>query len=202
MIKVSPLDRLLFLMTGVLASYQIAIGIEGLGGVPTLAYTIGFGVLLVAGLLILILGFEVLQSPIVVLVATIIPLSLACGMVWEYLPAWRSFYLCGMFIGFVAIGMTRFAKAPPAISTLTLAIVHGTAGITIFLLPVGMVAAQRAAQGFLLVSVGGALIGLMGLLFSFLRLGSPILSQERLFKAFPLLFLVITIAYVLGFNWR
>lgn len=200
--KVSPLDRLLFLMTALLASYQIAIGIEGLGSIPVLAYTIGFGALLVSGLLILILGLGVLQSPIVVLVATLIPLSLACGMVWEYLPEWRNFYVTYVIFGFLAIGLSRFTRTPRQIAILILALVHGVAGLTIFLLPLGMVAAQRSGVGFVLVSLGGALIGLMGLILFFLRMGSKAFSQEKLLKAFPLLFLVITVTYVLGFNWR
>lgn len=200
--KVSSLDRLLFLATAMIASYQIAIGIEGLGEVPILAYTIGFGALLVAGLLILILGFEVLQSPIVIVVATIIPLSLACGMVWEYLPAWRVWYVSSAILGFIAVGVTRFAHQSRRLATLILALVHGVAGLTIFLLPLGMVTAQRAELGFGLVSLGGALIGGMGLLLSFLRMGAPIFNQEKLLKLFPLLFLVITVTYVLGFNWR
>lgn len=200
--KISPLDRLLFLATAILASYQIAIGIEGLGSIPILFYTIGFGALLVSGLLILILGFDVLESPIVVVVATIIPLSLASGMVWEYLPNWRGGYLLYAGVGFLAIGMTRFTPTSRRWATLILALVHGVAGLTIFLLPLGVVAAHQAAAGFLLVSLGGALIGLMGLLLSFLRMGSPLLSQEKLVRAFPLLFLVITLVYVFGFNWR
>ena len=200
--KASPLDRLLFLMTALLASYQIAVGIEGLGSIPILAYTIGFGALLVSGLLILILGLEVLQSPIVVVVATLIPLSLACGMVWEYLPEWRRFYMTYAIVGLLAIVLTRFTKTPRKIAIPILALVHGVAGLTIFLLPLGMVATQRSGVGFVLVSLGGALIGLMGVILSFLRMGSKVFSQEKLLKAFPLLFLVITVAYVLGFNWR
>ena len=66
--KISILDRILLLLTGLLAAYQVAIGIEGLSALPTIAYTIAFGVLLVAGLLLIILGFEVLESPVVVIV--------------------------------------------------------------------------------------------------------------------------------------
>jgi hypothetical protein len=62
--KISPLDRILLLLTGLLTAYQVAIGINGLGAVPIAAYTIAFGVLLVAGLLLIILGFDVLESPI------------------------------------------------------------------------------------------------------------------------------------------
>ncbi|MCX8063476.1 MAG: hypothetical protein N3D16_12925 [Anaerolineales bacterium] len=200
--RISPIDRLLFLATAIFASYQIAIGVEGLGSIPILFYTIGFGALLVSGLLILVLGFEVLRSPIVVIVASIIPLSLAGGMVWEYFPNWRGVYLVYASIGFLAIALTRFTQTSRRLATLILAFVHGVAGLIIFLLPVGIVINQQASSGFLFVSLGGALIGLMGFLLSFLRMGSPLISQEKLFRAFPFLFWVTTVVYVLGFNWR
>lgn len=200
--KPSLTARLLFLLTAILTSYQIAIGIERSGSIPILFYTIGFGALLVSGLFILIFGFDVLQSPIVLVVATLIPLSLATGMVWEYLPNWGGFYVTYACLGFLAVGLTRFTKTPQQVATLILAFVHGLAGLTILLLPFRVVTAQQAAPGFLLVSLGGAFIGLMGLLLSALRMGSPFFSREKLFKALPLVFLVITIAYVLGFVWR
>ncbi len=54
--KISSLNRILLLATGLLAAYQVVIGIDGLGAIPVLAYTIAFGVLLVSGLLMIILG--------------------------------------------------------------------------------------------------------------------------------------------------
>jgi len=75
--KMTPLDRILLLATGLLAAYQVAIGVDGFSALPMIAYTIAFGVLLVAGLLLIILGFEALDSPLVVIVSTIIPLSLS-----------------------------------------------------------------------------------------------------------------------------
>ena len=82
--KMSGLDRIMLLLTGLLAAYQVSVGIEGLGVFAITAYTVAFGVLLVAGLLMIILGFSALDSPIVVVVSTIIPLSLSLGMVWDY----------------------------------------------------------------------------------------------------------------------
>ncbi len=46
--KITPLDRVLLLLMGLLAAYEVAAGIDGLGEVPIIAYTIAFGVLLVA----------------------------------------------------------------------------------------------------------------------------------------------------------
>ena len=87
--KMSPLARVLLLVTGFLAAYQISVGIDGFSTVPIIAYTIAFGVLLVAGILLIILGFDVLDSPIVVIVSTIIPLTLAMGLVWQHLASLR-----------------------------------------------------------------------------------------------------------------
>ena len=199
--KMSPLDRILLLVTGLLAAYQVAVGIEGLSTLPTLAYTIAFGVLLVAGLLLIILGFEVLDSPIVVIVSTIIPLSLSVGLVWQHLPLWRMPYLVFAILGFLAIVATRVKPIHSKLPTIVLALVHGIAGMTIFLLPV-ILAIQGTVQPlFALVGVGGALIGIGGLLLSFLKAGRPIISRQTILKALPGLLLMMTICFVLGFRF-
>ncbi|MFO7584830.1 MAG: hypothetical protein R6W69_08880, partial [Anaerolineales bacterium] len=81
--KMTLSDRILLLLTGLLAAWQVAFGIDHLDTLPVIAYTLGFGVLLVAGLLLIILGFEILDSPAVVIISTLIPLSLALGLVWQ-----------------------------------------------------------------------------------------------------------------------
>jgi hypothetical protein len=91
--KMSALDRVLLFLMVLLASYQIVVGIDRLEAGPIIDYNIAFGVLLVAGLLLIILGFEALDAPIVVVVSTIIPLALSLGLVWEHLAAWRTSYL-------------------------------------------------------------------------------------------------------------
>ena len=200
--KMSALDRILLLLTVLLAAYQVAVGIDGLSTLPIIAYTIAFGVLLVAGLLLFILGFDVLDSPIVVIVSTIIPLSLSLGLVWEYLASYRTPYLLFAIIGFAAIIITRSFLMPGKLPVIVLAIIHGVAGMIIFLLPIIFAITGQAMPGFALVGLGGALIGLGGLLLSFLKTGKPILSRETIFKIFPGLLLVMTAAYVAGFALR
>ncbi|MBO9368584.1 MAG: hypothetical protein J7555_07555, partial [Chloroflexi bacterium] len=194
-----PLDRVLLLLTGLLAAYQVAVGINGLGAVPITAYTIGFGVLLVAGLLLIILGFEVLDSPLVVIVSTIIPLSLSLGLVWEHLAAWRTPYLLFVLGGFLAIALTRSLPLKGKLPTLVLAVVHGVAGMIIFLLPSVLAAQGVTRPGFALVGLGGALIGLGGLLLSFLKAGKPILPRTTILRILPALLLLMTAAFVAGF---
>ena len=200
--KLSGRDRILLLGTILLAAYQVAVGIDGLSTLPIIAYTIAFGVLLVAGLLLFILGLDVLDSPIVVIVSTIIPLSLSLGLVWEYLASYRTPYLLFSIVGFAAIIGTRSFPIPGKLPVFVLAIVHGVAGVVIFLLPIIFAITGRATPGFALVGLGGALIGLGGLLLSFLKTGKPILSKETILKIFPALLLVMTAAYVAGFALR
>jgi hypothetical protein len=82
---------------------------------------------------------------------------------------------------------------------LILIIVHGIAGMTIFLLPILSVISNLAASGFLLVSLGGALISLGGMLLALLKAGRPLLSRETIYRVLPALLLVMTAAFVTGF---
>jgi hypothetical protein len=197
--KMSILDRILLLLTGMLAAYHIAVGIDGLSAVPMIAYSITFGVLLLAGLLLLILGFEVLDSPIVVIVSTIIPLSLAIGLISQYLTNYRVMYLIFAIIGFFAIVITRAFPIRNNFPLFILVIVHGVAGLIIFSLPIILVFSGLARSGFLLISVGGALISLGGLLLALLKAGKPLLSREIIFRVLPSLLLLMTAAFVAGF---
>jgi hypothetical protein len=198
--KITLLDRILLLATGLLAAWQIAFGIDHLSTLPIVAYTVGFGVLLVAGLLLIILGFDALDSPVVVIVSTIIPLSLSLGLVWEHLTGYRILYLVFVLLGFMAIVITRSMPMKNKLPVFVLAGVHGIAGMTIFLLPIFLAFSGWVAPGFALVGLGGALIGLGGLLLSFLKAGKPILSRNTILKILPGLLFVTTVAFVLGFS--
>ena len=198
--KITVLDRVLLLATGLLAAWQVAVGINGMEMLPMISYTVGFGVILVAGLLLIILGFDALDSPVVVIISTIIPLSLSLGLVWEHLASYRTLYLIFVLLGFLAIVITRSVPMKTRLPVFVLAVVHGIAGLMIFLLPLILVFTGRAASGFVLVGLGGALIGLGGLLLSFLKAGKPILSREMILKILPGLLLLTTAAFVLGFS--
>lgn len=193
------LDRVLLLLTGLLAAYQVAVGIDSFATLPIVAYTIAFGVLLLAGLLLIILGFEVLDSPAVVIASTVIPLAMSLGLVWQHAERLRVAYLVFAVLGFLAIVATRALPMRGRLPLVVLAVVHGAAGMAIFLLPFGLVMQGAARPGFALVGVGGALIGVGGLLLSFLKAGRPILPRETILRVLPGLLLVMTACYVVGF---
>jgi hypothetical protein len=152
-------------------------------------------------LLLIILGFEILDSSLVVIVSTIIPLSLSLGLVWEYLVEIRLYYLAFAILGFLAVVITR-QFTPGRAAVIVLAVVHGIAGMVIFLLPIVLSLQGITNWGFIFVGIGGALIGIGGLLLSFLKTGRPILSRDAILSILPGLLLLMTIAFVVGFDLR
>lgn len=199
--KMTPLDRVLLLLAVGLAAYQVVVGVEGLGTLPVTSYTIGFGVLLVAGLLLILLGFEVLDSPVVVIVSTVIPLSLSLGLVAQHLPGLAPGYSLFAVAGFLGVALARFL-APGKAAVLVLAVVHGVSGLIIFGFPIYLSLRNQASPGFALVGVGGALIGVGGLLLYFLKAGRPLLSRQVILNLFPALLLLTTAAFVAGFAFH
>jgi hypothetical protein len=197
----TPLDRILLLSMCILSAYQVSAGIDGFDTLPIAAYTIAFGVLLVAGLLLIILGFEVLETPIVVIISTIIPLALSLGIVWQNLVPLQNAYLLFSILGFLAVILTRSVPMKGKLPFVVIAIVHGISGIMIFLLPIILSLQGTAKPLFALVGVGGALIGVGGLLLSFLKAGKPILSRGTILRILPGLLLLMTLCFVAGFKF-
>ncbi len=199
--KISVLDRIVLLIVGVLAAYQIVVGIEGFCTLTVLCYTIAFGVLMFAALLFIIFGFDILDSKLVVIVAATIPLILSLALIAEYLPSVRTVYMAFAVVGFGALAVTRYT-ASGAVATVVLATVHGIAGLLIFSLPIIIAVQGKTSPGFALVGVGGALIGTGGSLLLFLKLGRPILSRDTIFTVLPVLLLFMTAAFVAGLAMR
>jgi hypothetical protein len=175
------------------------VGVDNLETLAMISYTIAFGVLLVACLLLIILGWEILDSSLVVIVSTIIPLSLSLGLVSEYAPDFTTSYFVFVGVGFLAVVLTRYS-APGKVAVIVLAVVHGVAGMIIFLLPIVLSIRGETNPVFALVGVGGALIGIGGLLLSFLKTGKPILSREKIIALLPWLLLMMTACFVAGFS--
>lgn len=201
MMKMTALDRALLLVTVFLSAYQIVVGIDQLSTAPIIAYTIAFGALLLAALLLIILGFDVLDSPVVVIVSTIIPLALSLGLVWEHLASHRTLYLVFTLVGFGAVTLTRTIPMQNKLPVITIAVTHGIAGMTIFLLPIILSMQGQTKPMFALVGIGGGWIGILGLLLSFLKTGKPILSRDTSMRLFPILLLLTTALFVAGFKY-
>lgn len=198
-------DQLVLLGTGLVAIYLIIRFIQDYlrKGKPfyDIYYIIAFSVLLVAGLLLIFLGYGILPAPSVVVVTTLIPLAIATGLVNQYYEKNGKAFLLFAIVGFILIALTRFLNVGGALATIVLIIVHSIAGLEIFFIPILLVREKKVPGGFIMVSVGGFLIGLGGIALAFLKSGSQLLffSQEFVMTILaPLLFLM-TLAYTWGF---
>jgi len=200
--KLSSANRTLLFGAGLLAAYQIVIGIDRMEAEPIAAYTIAFGALLVSALLLIILGFDALEAPAVGIISTIIPLALSLGLIWQYAAAWRGAYLLFAVGAFLAVTLSRAAPFANSIRVALIALAHGISGMVIFLLPLLSAAQAKTHPMFALAGAGGALIGIGGLLLSFLKAGKPITSKETALKIFPAIFFFATLCFVIGFKYR
>lgn len=195
--KISILDRLILLAAAHLAGYQIIRGLEGFGFWPSLYLTIAFGAIILSCLLLILFGFDILGHRMVVVAATLIPLSLSLGLVSVYLPRFHAAYAAFAATGFILIVVTRISDTGRA-ATISLASVHGIAGLVIFTVPLTLSISGATPPLFALTGAGGAVFGLAGLLLAFLRMDRPLLSQERIYSLMPLLLLVMTTMFVAG----
>ncbi len=201
--NVLTIDNLFLLLTGLLAAYLCWYFWRRYAlhkALHNLYYLMGFAVLLVSGLLLIFLGLDILASPWVLTVASLIPLGISMGIAEEYYPAWKKPFKWFALIGFLAIAVTSLGGLD-TLKKIAVPLFHGVAGMVIFL---GPFFAKRAPQGFFWVGIGGLLIGLGGIALAFISAGAQLLffSPELVMIILtPLLFLM-TGAFALGFTRR
>lgn len=196
-------DRIVLLLTGLTAIYLVVRFIQDYrreGRKPTynIYYIISFLVLLVAGLLLIAGGYEVLANPLVVIVAYLIPFCLALGLVAEFYPNMEKGYLVFGVIGLAAIAVTRYMEVG-GWATVVLATWHSIAGLLIFFLPIFIVKGGRASGSFIWVTIGGFLIGVGGISLAFLKAGAPILSADVIFTILAPILLLMSLSFAWGF---
>ena len=159
---------------------------------------LGFTVLLVSGLLLIFLGWDILASPYVLTVASLIPLGISLGLANQYFPQWKKAYSWFALLGIIAIAVSAIADLE-TLKKISVPLFHGVAGLVIFL---GPFFAKDAPRGFWWVGIGGALIGIGGIALAFLTAGTQLLffSQEVVLQILAPLLLLMTLAFTLGFS--
>ena len=198
-------DRIILLLTGLTAIYllwRFFTRYRETKKSSDIYYMIAFAVLLVAGLLLIAFTYNALESPLVIIVAVLIPAGVALGLVAEVYPKYETPYLIFAVVGLLAIALTRLTSVGAGpVATIVLIIVHTIAGLTIFFLPISAIVRNMAPGGFIFVTIGGALIGLGGIALAFLKTGSQLLffSAEFVFLILAPLLLAMTLAFTWGF---
>lgn len=193
------INRILLFLMVMLAAYEVVVAGNSQQMIATWAYTVGFGSLVISGLILIVIGYETFQRPLVVTIATIIPLAISLGLIADFFPAFTTYYLLFAIAGLLVVATTRVIDNAQK-SAFFLAPIHAISGFVIFFTPIYLSFQNITPPGFLWVSTGGALIGLGGILLSFLRSGKAILSQQAVFRLLPALLFLTTLCFVLGFN--
>jgi hypothetical protein len=195
------LNNLFLLLTGLLAIYLLWVFYNHWKQSKALYdvyYMLGFLVLLVSGLLLIFLGFGILGTPLVLTVASLIPLGISMGITEQFYPSWKKAFAWFALIGFLAIAVTSIGGME-TLRKIAVPLFHGVAGLVIFL---GPFFARKAAKGFWWVGIGGALIGIGGIALAFLTIGKPLLgifTADLVFNILALLLLLMTLAFTWGF---
>lgn len=195
------LDNLFLLLTGLIAAFLCWYFWKRYNlhkALHNIYYLMGFAVLLVSGLLLIFLGLDILASPYVLTVASLIPLGISMGIAEEYYPSWKKYFKWFATLGFLAIAITSIAGMD-TLKKIAVPLFHGAAGLVIFL---GPFFARNAPKGFFWVGIGGVLIGLGGIALAFISVGAQLLffSPEFVMMILtPLLFLMAG-AFALGFT--
>ena len=198
-------DRIILLLTGLTAIYMLVHFYKRYQKEKALYdiyYMMGFGVLLVSGLLLIFLGWGILASPYVLTVATLIPLGISMGLMNQFRPKYKKAYSWFAFVGLLAIAVTSILGLP--LKSVAVPVFHGVAGLIIFGLPIYKCIVEKdTKKGFGMVGIGGALIGIGGIALAFLVAGKPLLgifTADFIFMILaPLLFLM-TLAFTFGFR--
>ena len=194
------LDNLFLLLTGLVCIFLL---LRFYGrwsrekNIHDIYYMMGFLVLLVSGLLLIFLGLDILTSPYVLTVASLIPLGISIGLMEQFFPKYKKLYKWFTLVGFLAIAYSAIAGVD-SLKRISVPLFHGVAGLIIFL---GPFLAKKAPTGFWWVGIGGVLIGLGGIALAFISMGAQLLffSPEFVMTILTPLLLLMSLAFAYGF---
>jgi hypothetical protein len=196
-------DRIILLLTGLTALYLIWRFYGRYSkdkALHDIYYILGFVVLFVSGVLLIFLGWDILSSPYVLTVATLIPLGISMGLMNQFKPEYKKAYSWFALIGLLAIAITSIGGM--ALKSVAVPVFHGVAGLIIFGLPLYLcLGAKTAPKGFGMVGVGGLLIGIGGIALAFIVAEKQLLffSAKFVFDILAPLLLLMTLAFAWGF---
>ncbi len=197
--KPSALNKVLLLLTSAVAAYEVVAGFDAFDDLTSFYFTVAFGVLILASLLIIIFGFNVLNHPWVASVSALVPLSFSAGLIKSYLPDIHVLYLAFALAGLLAIALSKRFMADPAAS-IVVAGVHGVAGIVVVALPVALNFMGRAGSDFLFISLGGLVIGSLGIMLALSGSRLAIFNKELLLSVLPFSLFLTTLSFVMGLS--
>ncbi|MHA1112780.1 MAG: hypothetical protein ACTSRE_16955 [Promethearchaeota archaeon] len=169
---------------------------------PHLFIALAFFVVFAAGVLLVIFNdYELLLDPIVSMLAVFIPGGIAAALFYESVFGKNGKTIGLVYAGYIVIMaivilITKLMELP--IASIMVMAAHIPSGLAIVILPI-LVYLKDKEWTAILVSVGGALISVVGILLAFLVSGSELFSAALIFGLLPWILLVVAACFAFGF---
>ncbi len=171
-----------------------------------LLWALAFFVVFAAGvLLVLFDDFELLMTPIVSVLAAFIPGGIAGGLYFssifdeEKSKKFGTIFVIYVAVGAVLIGLTKAVTALNGLTTAIVMLVHIPSSLSMIILPILTFKKENTKWTALLVSIGGFIMSIAGVLLAFLVTGNPILDATQIFGLLPILLLLVAACFAFGF---
>ena len=171
-----------------------------------LLWAIAFFVLFAAGV-ILVIGknYEHLLSWPVSVLAVFIPGGIAAGLFYssvfdeEKSKKFGMGYVIFVLVGAILILLTKTITAWSGLAPFAVMLVHIPSGLAMVILP--FLVYKKGTEGWtpLLVSIGGAVMSLAGMLLALLVAGGVASLGGFVFGALPILLLIVAVCFAFGF---
>ncbi|MHA1771807.1 MAG: hypothetical protein ACTSYL_07740 [Candidatus Thorarchaeota archaeon] len=163
-------------------------------------WAISMLVLFLSGILFVITDYAILADPLIPIVATIIPVGLAVGLLYAVMPdkSYGLYYTIYSVLLIIVQAAGRYITGLEAIALPTLLAVHIPSGLIIVFLPVLTAIRKETEFTSIFFSLGGVAISLGGMLLAFVKINSPLLPLTTILAILPILLLLVGVLYFIG----
>ena len=167
-----------------------------------LLWALSFIVLFVAGIILVFTdNYGLLLTPLVAALAVLIPGGIAAGLFFvvfeEKSKLYGYIYLVFVLIMVVLVGVVKVMENSAQSATVMLA--HIPSSLSIILLPIYTTyKAKETDWKALLITIGGFVISVAGVLLAFLTAGSTLFTAELIFTLLPWVLLLTAIFFAFG----
>ncbi|MHA1616602.1 MAG: hypothetical protein ACTSX9_04785 [Candidatus Njordarchaeales archaeon] len=132
--------------------------------------------LIVAGALA-VMGLAALEQPYTPFIGALYPAFLAIGILYRLRDTWWKYYL-GFVVVMMILMAAGYSVVYPSLSVGAEVLLHTLSGLIIVFLPIIKVLTKEWSYEYLVITIGGIVIGIGGLALASIVAGAPILPLE------------------------
>lgn len=166
-----------------------------------LLWALSFLVVFVAGVLLVVTNdYSLLLSPVVAALAALIPGGIAAGLYFAVFEENNKIglgYLLFVLVMVILIGITKVVASLG--QSIVVMVAHIPSSLSIILIPLYTTFKTKDTDiKAILVSIGGLVISIAGVMLAFLTAGSTIFTADLIFTLLPIVLLLTAVFFALG----